>query len=344
LTAPQYPLHVLTSGQRAGYFNSTATSGGAFGAFGQSASTIGTGMIGLASASSGNSYGVQGESDSTAGIGVFGWAASTTGDTRGIWGMATSSSGTGVSGSCPSPSGTTTGVIGSVSSNASDCAGVYGGAESATGGTTGVWGAVASSSDGAAAMYATALGSAGMTFGVYATTQSSTGYGVYCDGDLAATGNKSFKIDHPLDPANRILNHYCSEGPEPLNVYRGNATLDQRGEAWVDLPSYFESINRDFTYQLTAVGAPAPGLYISATVKDNRFAIGGGQPGMTVSWTVTGVRNDAWARAHGAPVEQDKPESIKGRYLSPSLYNLPPEAGAFFKTRAIPSAAGPAQP
>src|SRR5262249_13187436 len=147
-------------------------------------------------------------------------------------------------------------VLGSVSSSASDCAGVYGGADSATGGTTGVWGAVASHSDGAAAVYATGLGASGMNFGIYATAQSSGGYGVYCDGDLTATGTKAFKIDHPLDPKNKILNHYSAEGPEPLNVYRGNVTLDQAGRAWVILLAYFESINKDVTYQLTTIKAP----------------------------------------------------------------------------------------
>jgi hypothetical protein len=184
-------------------------------------------------------------------------------------------------------------------------------------------------------MYGLALGSAGMTFGVYASSQSSTGYGLYCDGDLTATGTKAFKIDHPLDPANKILNHYSAEGPEPLNVYRGNATLDESGSAWVTLPEYFESINRDVTYQLTAVGAPAPGLYIASPVKGNRFQIGGGGAGLMVSWCVTGVRNDAWVRVHGAPVEQDKPAAIRGKYLSPGAYGLTPEDGAFFKSRKM---------
>jgi hypothetical protein len=161
---------------------------------------------------------------------------------------------------------------------------------------------------------------------------------------LTATGTKAFQIDHPLDPANKFLNHYSAEGPEPLNVYRGNVTLDQKGEAWVTLPAYFESINKDFAYQLTAVGGPGPGLYVASEVKGNRFQIAGGGPGLKVSWCVTGVRNDLWIRVNGAPVEQDKPAAEKGRYLAPVEYGQPWETGAYFRSRAIRSVQGPADP
>ena len=48
-----------------------------------------------------------------------------------------------------------------------------------------------------------------------------------------------------------------------LNLYRGTVVLDAAGEGWAALPSYFQSINRDFTYQLTAVGAPMPNLHVA---------------------------------------------------------------------------------
>ena len=127
-----------------------------------------------------------------------------------------------------------------------------------------------------------------------------------------------------------MLNHYSAEGPEPLNVYRGNVTLDQKGEAVVSLPDYFESINRDFTYQLTPVGGPGPGLYIGAKVNGNKFMIAGGSPGLEVSWCVTGVRNDAWVRANGAPIEQDK-GTQRGRYLAPLEYGKSREQGAYWR-------------
>ena len=44
------------------------------------------------------------------------------------------------------------------------------------------------------------------------------------------------------------------------NIYDGLAVLDAAGEAWVTLPDYFDALNKDFRYQLTAVGGPGPGL------------------------------------------------------------------------------------
>jgi hypothetical protein len=50
----------------------------------------------------------------------------------------------------------------------------------------------------------------------------------------------SFKIDHPLDPANKYLYHSFVESPDMMNVYNGNITTDKRGLATVILPDYFE--------------------------------------------------------------------------------------------------------
>ncbi|HMB91945.1 MAG TPA: hypothetical protein VKP65_13915, partial [Rhodothermales bacterium] len=46
-------------------------------------------------------------------------------------------------------------------------------------------------------------------------------------------GGGSFKIDHPLDPANKYLAHSFVESPDMMNVYNGNAVLDAAGEAVV---------------------------------------------------------------------------------------------------------------
>ena len=46
---------------------------------------------------------------------------------------------------------------------------------------------------------------------------------------------------------------------------------------------------------------------------------------MKVSWTVTGVRQDAWANAHRIPVEVEKPERERGFYLHPELFGAPDE-------------------
>ena len=140
-------------------------------------------------------------------------------------------------------------------------------------------------------------------------------------------GGGSFMIDHPLDPANKYLYHSFVESPDMMNVYNGNIVLDGKGEAVVTLPDWFGALNRDFRYQLTAIGAPGPNLYVAEEISNNRFKIAGGTSGGKVSWQVTGIRQDAYANAHRIPVEQDKPAAEKGTYLHPELFGAPPEKG-----------------
>ena len=59
--------------------------------------------------------------------------------------------------------------------------------------------------------------------------------------------------------------------------------------------------------------------------------VAGGSPGLKVSWTVTGVRNDAYVRAYPKPVEQDKPAELVGKYLHPQLFGQPETLGIFYK-------------
>ncbi|MGA7633143.1 MAG: DNRLRE domain-containing protein [Terriglobales bacterium] len=141
-------------------------------------------------------------------------------------------------------------------------------------------------------------------------------------GTMSATGTKNFRIDHPLDPANKYLYHASIESSEVLNLYSGNAVLDDLGEAVVQLPDWFEVINKDFRYQLTPVGAPGRDIYIAEEVSGGHFKIAGGKPGAKVSWQVSGVRNDAWEKAHPWAVEEDK-SADRGHYLTPELYGAP---------------------
>jgi hypothetical protein len=99
--------------------------------------------------------------------------------------------------------------------------------------------------------------------------------------------------------------HAAVESSEVLNVYSGNARLDGEGSAMVELPAWFEAINTDVRYQLTAVGAAAPDLHVADEVAGNRFRIAGGKPGMKVSWQVTAVRSDAIMREHPFAAERD---------------------------------------
>jgi hypothetical protein len=159
-------------------------------------------------------------------------------------------------------------------------------------------------------------------------------------------GGGSFRIDHPLDPANKYLSHSFVESPDMMNIYNGNVTTDEAGFATVVLPDWFEALNRDFRYQLTAIGAPGPNLYIAAPVENNRFQIAGGQPGARVSWQVTGIRQDAYANLHRIPVEEDKPANERGTYLHPDAFGQPPSKGVNYQrmTQAGQAGAEMAQP
>ncbi len=187
----------------------------------------------------------------------------------------------------------------------------------------------ADSPDGRGA-YGFAGSTTGTNYGVYGRTASPTdGYGVFSNGRFGASGTKSFRIDHPLDPANKYLYHYCTEGPLPLNVYQGIAVTDSSGYAWIQLPAYFDEINKDPVYQLTVIDSSNDFALakVCGEEKANRFQIRTSKPRVKVSWEVKATRNDRFVQAYGAPVESVKPVADKGLYQHPELYGLPSERG-----------------
>jgi hypothetical protein len=173
----------------------------------------------------------------------------------------------------------------------------------------------------------------GTPIGVSGTAYAPDGYAGYFSGRVRATGGfftgsgASLMVDHPQDPANRTLEHSFIEAPERLNVYRGNVTLDSRGMATVRLPRYFQALNRELSYQLTALDGPAPNLHVSRRVSDGgTFRIAGGSDGQEVCWIVTGARKDAWAQQHPLKVERLKKRRDRGRYLDPEAIGKPRSA------------------
>jgi hypothetical protein len=319
----------------------TATSGSVYGVQGRSSSTSGVGVLGEATATSGSVYGVQGRSSSTSGAGVFGEATATSGNTYGIVGRASSTSGVGVLGEATATSGNTYGGL--FQNPSSSGIGVYGYAQATTGTNFGVVGR--SESPSGRGVVGVAEASTGTNYGVLGRTNSSAnGWGVYANGRLGASGTKSFQIDHPLRPETHFLNHFCIEAPEPYNLYRGTVTLDAQGEAWVQLPDYFEAINRDASYHLTPIGAAMPNLHVAVEIQGNRFKIAGGAPFKKVSWEVKAVRNDPWVQQYGYQTEQEKPKEYQGLYLHPELYGQPKERGVFYMLRAEPAYQLPAEP
>ena len=183
--------------------------------------------------------------------------------------------------------------------------------------------------------------------GVYGASNSGTAvfgyrpYGNYAgdfSGNVRVQGTfsktaGSFKIDHPLDPENKYLQHSFVESPDMMNIYNGNVILDLKGEANVELPVWFEALNQDFRYQLTPIGAPGPNLYVADEISENKFRIAGGTPGMKVSWQATGIRHDAYANAHRIEVEEEKTGNERGKYLQPKEYGQPESMGIGYEER-----------
>jgi len=321
------------------YGLASANAGSNYGGWFETNSTFGTGVLGQSTAATGTSFGVRGLSAGTAGRGVYGQASAVTGTTYGVYGQASSTSGRAVYGVATAASGTTYGGYFEVTSASGY--GVFALATSTTGATRA--GQFVSHAENGRGLYAEATDFLGPNYGVYG--QSALGsYGVYSSSDLGAAGTKSFRIDHPDDPANKYLLHYASESPEVINFYRGTVVLDRAGEAVVELPRYFAKINKSPSYQLTAIGAPMPGLHVAeeidaatliagATAGPGQtapvcsFRIAGGAPRGKVSWRVEAVRNDRWIQKRAAPVEIDKQGIERGKYQRPELYGQPAAMG-----------------
>jgi hypothetical protein len=166
-------------------------------------------------------------------------------------------------------------------------------------------------------------GSAG-GFGLFGYGISGYSWAGWFQGDVNVTGNLSksggsFKIDDPLDPANKYLYHSFVESPDMKDMYDGTATTDAAGNATIQLPKWFQALNRSFRYQLTPIGQFAQAI-VATEVENNQFTIKTDKPYVKVSWQVTGTRHDAWANAHRIPVEVEKPRDERGYYIHPELF------------------------
>jgi hypothetical protein len=109
-----------------------------------------------------------------------------------------------------------------------------------------------------------------------------------------------------------------------MNIYTGNVTTDTQGLATVKLPEWFETLNTDFRYQLTVIGQFAQAI-VATKIANHQFTIKTNAPSVEVSWQVTGVRQDAFAKAHPLVVEEEKDARLKGFYIHPDLYGAPQE-------------------
>jgi hypothetical protein len=211
-------------------------------------------------------------------------------------------------------------------------AGVYGwGGNGSSGGAPGVYGMGGWSpiSNGSGGWFVGAGIPGGQGGGDGVDAYAGGGYAGNFYGDVNITGNlsaatKNFKIDHPLDPANKFLVHASVESSELMNIYSGNVITDVQGDATVTLPDWFEAENTDFRYQLTVVGQFAQAI-VANEIANHQFQIKTSAPNVKVSWQVTGVRQDAYAQAHPLVVEEQKDEHLRGYFIHPELHGAPSE-------------------
>jgi hypothetical protein len=161
-----------------------------------------------------------------------------------------------------------------------------------------------------------ASGTGGTKVGVYGSASGgTTNWAGYFNGNIFATNitksKDEVKIDHPLDPENKFLVHSGVSSNEMKNIYDGVVILDNNGKATVQLPEWFEALNTDFRYQMTAIGKPCPNLYISKKISNNGFEIAGGEPNAEISWQVTGIRKDSYALKN--PIVQEIVKSAEDK-------------------------------
>lgn len=220
----------------------------------------------------------------------------------------------------PFSSSAATGLLGY--SNGLNGNGTYGECNNGTAFPLGIWGVSMRGSPNSEG-YTNTNGYAGY-FGLASTPNA--GY-VRVLNDISIVGNmsagtKSFMIDHPLDPANKYLLHSCVESPDMMNIYNGIIVTDANGEAWVQLPEYFQALNKDYRYQLTPIGQFAQCIILKE-IEDNKFLIKTDKPNVKVSWQVTGIRHDAVAEMYKIIPEVEKKAEEKGYYLHPECYGQP---------------------
>lgn len=287
----------------------------------------------------GTSVGAYGEHGSTTGVGVRGRAYATSGLAYGVLGTSASATGAGVRGTNSASGGSglegSAMAMGGYGLYAEGAAyGVYGYGNAA--GVQVYGGYFYGNGENARGVYGFAGGTGAANYGVRGQASGAlASYGVYSVGDMGTSGAKAFVIDHPLDPANKYLRHFCAEGPEPTNQYSGIVTTDAKGYAWVTLPHYYSTINKNPRYQLTVVddGEDFVMAKVTQKIDGQRFRIRTSKPNVEVSWLVISERNDLYMQQHPHPVEVEKSPSERGLYQHPDLYGLPAEMGMDFQGR-----------
>jgi len=331
----------------AGYYDGTNQGVGVYGSVYNASSTGAAGVMGVNNRTDGG-YGIYGQGFN-GGVGETNDAGG-----AGLWGQ--NNNGTGSGNACGVIGDGNYGVWGQTSNGQ---AGVFGLNTRTTGGHGvwgqgvngvvgesvqidgyGVWGSNTATTD-----PGTGVAGQGVTGVAGQSTNTSLSYGIYSyddggisnqldvGGNFYAGGTKSFRIDNPLDPENKFLIHYSIESNEVMNIYRGSVQLDANGQATVKLPAYFPAVNKNFSYNLTPVGAPAPNLYIKQKIQNGEFVIAGGTPNQEIDWVVYAERNDKYMQQHPEyrETQPEKTGRYKGKFVHPQVWGQPKSKGILYK-------------
>ena len=297
---------------------------GGTGIFGEVTMEDGFAVTGIARSPYGVTHGGYFESSSFDGVGAAVRQLSTGGYTTGLFVENASNIGVGIRSVCTG-SGITYGVSATTQSSHGNA--VEGIDTNPDGNATGVYGQSGSSAGFGVKGFATST-DGNFHYGVYGVS-AGTAAAIFAAGDLAASGTKSFRIDHPFDPLNKYLVHFCEEAPKPYNFYKGRVKTNAKGYARVQLPDYFQAINKDWDYQLTVVDSSDDFVLakVAREIENNSFEIRTSQPNVTVCWRVEAERNDDYVQSRQISdvIAKEGPE--KGKYQHPELHGAPPEMG-----------------
>lgn len=135
-------------------------------------------------------------------------------------------------------------------------------------------------------VHGTAFGEPGV--GVKGTTTGRRfSFGVFSEGELGATGRKSFVQPHPKD-ASRVIKFVCLEGNESGTYFRGTARL-VNGTAEIAIPEEWKLVTEEegITVQLTPTGSLSV-LYVAHQSRDK--IVVKGLVDCTFNYFVNGVR------------------------------------------------------
>jgi hypothetical protein len=368
-----------STGGRGVLGNASATTGATYGGLFQSFSNAGRGVAGIAQNATGNTYGGFFSSLSVAGYGVYGQATAASGTTYGVYGKALSPAGYGVfsEGRLGVSAAIQVGVSGAPTSanrpievfhNDVSTRGSISAQNAITDPIIYYVGRVAIQGISLGPDYNIGVGGHARstdspTFGVLGgATGATTNYGVFGEASLGLTnwagyfngglyadsansGVKAFMIDHPMDPANKVLMHSSVESDERKNIYDGVVTTDSRGLATITMPNWFEALNEDFRYQVTVIDDTNSEEFILTKVvqrlRNGKFKIRTSVPGATVSWQITGNRHDPTSNYLPLQVERLKNKDEKGKYYVPEAYGKDESLGMGYVPRQTAAAAKP---